>query len=585
MLKYLEISNFAVIAKVNLDFGGGLTVLTGETGAGKSIIISAMNLLIGNRSSVEQVRTGERMTVVEGIFRIEESFKSSVDKVLEEVGITLAGHAEMTIRREVSVVGKNRIFVDDEMVNAATLQQLQPYLIDIFGQGDQRTLLSKHFQINLLDSFARCSELSDRVKENFRRWKTVMAQMEMHRAELSEAKRLEDYLQYQLKEIKAAATHAGEDIELQAEKKLLMHAEKISQLSSSAYDELYEKDESIIARLAYMQRQLEDLSEFDNAVTGSLEQLQASVATLVDIAENLRRRRENILYSPQRLSDIEHRLSELEKLKRKHSRDLQGILQLQDELFEKLSRLANETDVERQLVADMEEAKRDYLTSAQLLSGKRRAAAPLLAKRVTDALSNVALEQANFLVTIETMRAGEEELYTAEGIDSVEFLLAANPGEDPKSLAKVASGGELSRLMLVLRTTDTKSHKSAEHGETLVFDEIDVGIGGRAAEAVGHKLRTLAIGKQVLCVTHQPQIARFAEHHYVVSKTVKNGRTSTCIEKVEGDARVQELARMIGGHNVGAATMEAARCLLEHSAGVVNVTQIPGTQRRSRARK
>jgi len=585
MLKHLEISNFAVIDKVTLDFGDGLNILTGETGSGKSIIISAMGLLTGSRSSVEQVRTGERMAVIEGIFRVESSFKSSVDKILGEVGITLSVPTEITIRREVSAVGKNRIFVGDEMVNAATLQLLQPYLIDIFGQGDQRTLLSKRFQLSLLDGFARCSELSERVTEGFRRWKTTAAALLAHRAELSEAKRLEDYLQYQLAEIKTAATYAGEDIELQAEKKLLAHAEKISQLSSSAYDELYENDESIIAKLAYVRRRLEDLSEFDPDATGALDQLQATVLTLTDIAEGLRRRNENIVYSPQRLADIEHRLSELEKLKRKYNTDLQGILQLQDELFGKLSMIADDADNEQQLVARMEEAKRDYMGAAQLLSDKRRSAAPLLARRVTAALSNVALEQASFLVAIETLRSGQEELCTAEGIDSVEFLLAANPGEPPRPLAKVASGGELSRLMLVLRTTGTRAHKSAEHSETLVFDEIDAGIGGRAAEAVGHKLKTLATGTQVMCVTHQPQIARFADQHYVISKTVKSGRAHTCINKMEGDARVRELARMIGGHNVEAATIEAARCLLENFAGIDKLAQLPVAVRHTRARK
>lgn len=585
MLKHLEISNFAVIDKVTLDIGEGLNILTGETGSGKSIIISAMGLLTGSRSSVEQVRTGERVAVIEGIFRVESSSKSSVDKILGEVGITLSVPTEITIRREVSAVGKNRIFIGDEMVNAATLQLLQPYLIDIFGQGDQRTLLSKRFQLSLLDDFARCSELSERVMDGFRRWKTTAAALLAHRAELSEAKRLEDYLQYQLAEIKTAATHAGEDIELQAEKKLLAHAEKISQLSSSAYDELYENDESIIAKLAYVRRRLEDLSEFDPDATGALDQLQATVLTLTDIVEGLRRRNENIVYSPQRLADIEHRLSELEKLKRKYNTDLQGILQLQDELSGKLSMIADDTDNEQQLVARMEEAKRDYMGTAQLLSDKRRSAAPLLARRVTAALSNVALEQASFLVAIETLRSGQEELCTAEGIDSVEFLLAANPGEPPRPLAKVASGGELSRLMLVLRTTGTRAHKSAEHSETLVFDEIDAGIGGRAAEAVGHKLKTLATGTQVVCVTHQPQIARFADQHYVISKTVKNGRTHTCINKMEGDARVRELARMIGGHNVEAATIEAARCLLENFAGTAKLAPLPVAVRHTRARK
>jgi len=586
MLTHLEITNFTVITKIELEFEAGLNILTGETGSGKSIIIGAMGLLMGNRSSVGQVRTGERVAVVEGIFQIEQPSRSNINKILSEVGITISPHSELMIRREVSAIGKNRMFVGDEMVNAATLHLLQPYLIDIFGQGDQRTLLSKHFQLSLLDNFAQCDELSARVSERFRRWKAAATALEAHRTELAEAKRLEDYLQYQLAEIKAADLRAGEDGELLAEKKLLAHAEKISQLRSKIYDELYENDESVLYRLARVRRHLEELNSFDMNVAGALEQLEANIISLSDIADGLRRRGEDVIFSTQRLTDIEYRLSELEKLKRKYNRDLQGILQLQEEVSEKLSMIANDAESEQKLKVRVEESTLEYLSAAQLLSDKRRKAVPLLAKRVTNALCNVALEQAGFIVAFETLPEGKEELWAIDGLDSVEFLLAANPGENPKPLAKIASGGELSRLMLILRTVTRKTSKVTEQSETLVFDEIDAGIGGRAAEAVGRKLKTLATAKQVICVTHQPQIARFADQHFVVSKSVKNGRTSTDIFKMDDDSRVRELARMIGGNNVEAATLDAARYLLENIPYATSCARIPAAgQRANRTRK
>lgn len=585
MLKYLEITNFAVISKIDLEFGTGLNILTGETGSGKSIIINALGLLLGNRSLGGHVRTGERVAAIEGLFHVGTAAKEAIGAILQETGIVLHANSELIIRREVSSAGRSRIFVGDEMVNASTLQLLQPYLMDIFGQGDQRTLMSKQFQLSLLDNFGRQEKLRAHVRESFRQWKEATSALEFHVRESSEAKRMEDYLQYQLMEIEAINPLMGEDEELLAEKKLLVHAEKISQLGSSAYDQLYESDDSALSKLAAVRRYLEELSEFDASVANALENLQSNMTALSDLANMLRPYCRGAVYSPQRLAAVEHRLSELEGLKRKYNRDISGILQVLDEVSEKLSKVANASEDEVELAARADIAKRDYLSAACSLSEKRSSVATEFAKRVTENLSQVALDQANFTVPIKMLSLEETAQFTADGIDQVEFLLAANPGELPKPVAKIASGGELSRLMLVLRTIGAGHHETAEQNETLVFDEVDVGIGGSAAEAVGKRLKALSIDRQVLCVTHQPQLARFADQHYVVAKAVENGRALTSVCRLDEDSRVRELARMIGGDKVETATLDAAQWLLKHSAASAGLATSPQKRKHSVKRK
>ncbi|MFN2453899.1 MAG: DNA repair protein RecN [Pyrinomonadaceae bacterium] len=586
MLEFLRIANFAVIADIQLEFRPGLNILTGETGSGKSIIIEALGLLAGNRSSTGHIRTGERVAIVEGNFCLNEGTRSKVQRILMEAGANELRGARLNIRREVNLTGRSRIFVDDELVTSATLQALQVPLIEIFGQGEQRMLLSRSFQVSLLDSFAGCLPLKKKVRENFLRRQKAVAALEDFQSELNDARRTEDYLRYQLAEIENVAPHTGEDEHLLAEKQLLTHAEKIAELSLGAYTALYESDESILSNLAGVRRQLEDLSKYDGNFSSLLESLQASTSVLVDIAESLREYRERMIFSPQKLAEIERRLSEIERIKRKYNTDLQGVLQVQDEVAAKLAGIAFATEREDSLIEELKRAETEYRKSAQLLSKHRKKNAPLLAAHVTKKLREVALEQAHFFVTLETPptvaatceteAAADSDAdfmndfhksFTADGFEQVEFLLAANPGESPKPLAKVASGGELSRLMLTLRSIFALDNREMSvQGESLVFDEIDAGIGGRAAESVGKRLKSLANGRQVLCVTHQPQIARFADHQYAVAKLIENGRTTTTVRELNYDERVQELARMIGGTKAEVATKEAARWLLESAS-------------------
>jgi DNA repair protein RecN (Recombination protein N) len=581
MLKYLNISNFAVINQLGVSFQAGLNLLTGETGSGKSIIVDSLSLLMGARSSMLQVRTGERVATVEGLFDLKGEVRAAIEKILSSAGVELVEGSELLIRREIYANGRSRMFVEDQNVTAATLRSLQPFLVAIHGQGEQRSLLSQQSQMDLLDAYGAAMGLRKHVAQIYGRLRTLQEELCELEREMMERERAVDLLQYELSEIERIAPKPGEDEELAIERRLLNHSEKLIQLGTGAYTELYERDGSVIDRLASLRRQLEELSTIDQRVAPFLELLQQSLAGLMETADALRNYGAEVEFSPERLAQIEERLSDLERLKRKYNTDLEGILKVQEELSERLQRLSDLSVREAALRRELKEVEDEYKRVAGELTQLRLKSGKALSAQVMRELKFVAMEQVQFFVHIRTAKmpyaenptesdnVGEDvsDYFTSHGADSVEFYLSANPGESPKPLSRIASGGELSRLMLALRTVSLSREEGPIEGSTVIFDEIDVGIGGRVAEAVGRRLKSLACARQVLCVTHQPQIARFADHHLVVSKTVENGRTSTTIKELEGKERVEELARMIGGGEEGAqTTIEAARWLLESAS-------------------
>lgn len=578
MLKSLSISNFAVIRHLSLNFHEGLNLLTGETGSGKSIIVDALSLLLGSRASVGLIRTDERLAVVEGFFELSARVKDKAKAILAEAELEDVGE-ELVIRREISASGKSRLFVNDQSVAGATLRLLQPFLVEIHGQGEQRALLSTQSQMEMLDAFAGCTKLRQQVSEAFSRWRGARNELESIRAELSDRDRSEELLQFQLKEIESVNPQPAEDEKLLAEKKVLTHAERVFQLVASSYGELYETDQSVLARLAQVRRQIEELSDIDARVGPLLENMLTGIVSLSEVADALRSYGSGIEFSPARLAEIESRLSDLERLKRKYNRDLDGVIKIRDELSERLEGLEDLDARKRVIENSLLEAEQQYVSTALQLSACRRKAAPQFAERVMKDLQHVALESARFVVSIETATDQTERdasdnprsnegstqgsFFTLQGADRVEFLISTNPGETARSLARVASGGELSRLMLTLRTIGSvRTHAQPPHCGTVVFDEIDVGIGGRVAEAVGRRLKALAQDRQVLCVTHQAQIARFADHHYLVSKFVESGRTVTEVKELSEEERVEELARMIGGDEKALTTLDTARWML-----------------------
>lgn len=581
MLKFISIKNLAVISKLNFELHPGLNLLTGETGAGKSIIIDALGLLLGERGGSDLIRTGEKRAEVAGIFELGGAEQREVEALLEGVGIEFENEGELIIRRELNATGRTRIFVNDRSVSAATLRELQPFLVEILGQGEQYTLVASNEHLRLLDQFARCEALRAKTSEAYAELTRQMEKLRVLKAEESKREREVDFLKFQLNELEKLNVRANEDAELNDELKLLVHAEKIHELCSKSYSTLYEQDESVLSGLSAVRKNLQELQAFDARAANWVESLESAMVTLSDVAEGLRSGTVAVEFSPEKIAEIENRLAELDRLKRKYNTDLAGLLQLKDEMAGRLELYETSHEQEEELKRLIGEARKEYVALAQRLTKIRKKAAGTLEKRVTEDLGRLAMERARFTVSLRTgsleeldryVESGAERgakgasVWTSDGADAVEFFLTANLGESERPLSKVASGGELSRLMLTLHNickNSAGSEDGTESSLSLVFDEIDAGIGGRTAEVVGQRLKGLASRQQVLCVTHQAQIARFADHHFVVSKHVEQGRTVTDIREVSGQERVGELARMISGTEQAETARETARWMLE----------------------
>ncbi len=584
MIKFLSIRNFAVIERVDVEFLRGLNLLTGETGSGKSIIVDALGLLLGERSSLSQIRTGEDSAFVEGVFEIGDERTDEVRAMIDDAGIDLANGNEIIIRREVASNGRSRVFVNDRSVTLAVLKKLQPFLVDIHGQGDQRLLVSSRAQMEMLDAFADCHRLRERVAGAFSDWKKARAALDDFVAEIDERNRRFELMEYQLAEIEAVAPELLEDERLEQQRKLMVHAEKLIQLGSSAFGELYEQDKSIIARLAVVSRQVQELSSIDETLKPLIDRLDEASTSITDAAEALRGYVDKIDFSPADLTRTDDRLVALDRLKRKFGTDLNGILEMREQFSARVGEHLNASEERSRLENAVAEATGAYVKVAAELSSQRKTAARKLAKQVMKELQHVALAQAQFIVEVETLDnerpSAEYSTTTSEhtssnssyfspfGTDEVNFLFSANPGETARPLSQVASGGELSRLMLALMTVGMDGRGRNLSAETLIFDEIDVGIGGGVAEAVGRRLKNVAKSTQVLCVTHQPQIARFADVHLSVRKRVRSGRTMTSVDRLQKNESVEELARMIAGDQKALTAIETARWMKESSDSV-----------------
>lgn len=564
MLRSLNIANLAVIDSLGVEFQPGLNVLSGETGSGKSIIIDALGILLGNRFSPEMIRTGETRAFVEGVF----DFRGNdpLEALLDEAGID-ASEQEIVIRREIAVGGRGRVFVNNQAATSGLLKAVQPHLIDIHGQGEQQSLLSSDAHLNLLDAFA--GALAQRQKVAGIYLELLDKAKELAQSRQNESERLQalDMIDFQLKEIEAAKIAANEDVELESERVRLANAEKLALLCSEAYGLLYDDEASVLTRLGQAQKRINDLAEVDARFTPHLEQVATVKYALDDIAFFLSDYADNIQAVPERLKFVEERLLEIDRLKRKYGGSVEAILATSAALAAREEALLNSEERGRQLEQELQSLLETYDREAEKLSKLRRAAATRFEKAVTAELSEVALGVARFAIRFSrppqphlgALAEAKTELLSRAGKEAAEFFFSANPGEEMRSLKLVASGGELSRLMLVLKTVTAPKL----FPRTLIFDEIDAGIGGRVSEAVGQRLKRLAGTNQVLCVTHQSQIAKFADAHFVVVKEFTKDRTITKVTHLDKAGQVEELTRMIGGDSNSPAARKHARELLK----------------------
>ena len=569
MLKFLSITNLAVIDTLQIEFKPGLNLLSGETGSGKSIIIDALGLLQGERASQEMIRTGADRASIEGLFDLEGN--EPLIGLLSEAGIDDLDEG-LLIRRELGNSGRGRIFVNHQIATGTLLKQIQPHIIDLHGQGDQQSLLSADAQLQLLDSFAGAGEQKARVALLFEGILRTLRDLEA--SQQSDAERLQtlDMIQFQTAELEHAALRPKEDEELEQERLLLANAEKLAMLSHESFQILYDDESAVLARIGAVQKRIADLSALDPKFQSHLENLTAARHSVEDVAFFLRDYVEELQVTPDRLQAVEERLAEIDRLKRKYGGSIESMLARYEELQHQRESLLHHEERVTALRERLSQDLRLYQEAAAGLTSLRQDGAARLEKAVSRELVDVALSQARWEVRWkEAINPGlTERLERALGVkcaaprkagaETVEFYFSANPGEDLRPLSAVASGGELSRLMLVLKTVIAPSL----FPRTLIFDEIDAGIGGKVADAVGQRLKRLAKTNQVLCVTHQSQIARYADAHFQVSKAVVDGRTLTGVIELDKEGRIEELARMIGGAEVTTLARKHARELLRN---------------------
>jgi DNA repair protein RecN (Recombination protein N) len=578
MLVELRAENYAVIDHAIAALGPGLNLLTGETGAGKSILVDALALLMGGKASADVVRHGAEKAVVACVFEA----TPGAEAILEENGID-AEAGEIILRREILASGKGRVFVNNQPATVAVLRQLAPELALVHAQTETLASFDQAQQRILLDRFAGIA--TDGVAEAHARWRTAQEKLNELLTGEQDRLRMVDLWIYQRKEIEGAHLQAGEDEKLETEKRVLANSEKLYAAAMGAFEQLYEGGASAEAALRAALRNVEELAHYDARFAENVQQIAAARATVSDVSATLRDYAEGIDASPERLAEIEDRLALVDRLKRKYGKTVAEVIAFGEDVAQKLAEVEDRDEILKALRGELKDTEDAYRKAAAALTTERKAAAAKLAKLAEEQINSLAMK-VKFAIDVVAGESGET--WTAAGWDAIEFRIATNTGEPLKPLTEIASGGEMSRVMLALKVAVEenaakilKSGATAKGGaakgeaaksgakritpRTLVFDEIDIGIGGRAAEAVGQKLKALARGQQVLCVTHLPQIAAFADQHLAVEKRESQGRTKTQIRVLDDSARTREVARMLSGAKVTETSLEHAAQMIAAS--------------------
>jgi DNA repair protein RecN (Recombination protein N) len=542
MLRFLRIRNLAVIEAVEVEFETGFNVLTGETGAGKSILVEAVGLLLGARSSSDLVRTGEAQAAIEAIFED-------------------ADGRELVVRREISSQGRSRSFINGALATAAALRDLASRLVELHGQHEHQALLDPLTHLPMLDEYADLAEPAGKVGASWNAVRTLREQLERSRMDAREKAARLDLIAFQLGEIEKASPKAGEDDELAATRQVLASAERIQRLCEESYATLYESDDAVLAGLGAVWKRVGELATIDPQFAAYADARDAIKSQLEDLAFFLRSYADGIDASPGRLQHVEDRLALLERLKRKYGPSLQEVIDTGDLLARERDLLTGVGERAEDLVKELDAATSLFLKNARGLSQKRRAAAVQFARDLEALLGELAMARTRFEVRFND-RELPPEAWSDRGVDQAEFFVSPNPGEDLRPLARIVSGGELSRVMLALKTLAAEDAP----GKTLIFDEVDAGIGGRVADVVGARLQALGSRFQVLCITHLPQIAARGATQFRIEKAVRGNRTVTSVERLDAEGRVDEVARMIGGAAITEPVRASARELLETAA-------------------
>ena len=565
MLKELRIKNFAIIENLQVEFHPGLNVLTGETGAGKSILIDAMNLILGGRADTDYIRSGETDSTVEGVFLVTDP---KTLEMIRDLGIETE-EGEVIIKRKLSSAGKSRCFMNDSHVTVASLSKLGNRLVDIHGQHDHQALLRPETHVDLLDLYGNTMTARENFAQEFNRYLSAIRKLAELKAREQDRLQREDLLNFQLGEIDRVDPRVEEEDVLKAEKNKLGHAEKLQQVIEETRNLIREEEGSVQERLGRATRNLESLTGIDRGLEKQVSRLQSAFYEIEELVEELRDYLQSIEFNPSRLEEIEDRLAELNGLKRKYGNDLTAVMAHRERVAEELQSLSGNQEQMDALEEEILALRQTLAGQATVLAEKREISARDLKKNVEKELQSLSMQNVRFGVKFDYPEDAEGFVdfhghkvgLTVTGIGSIEFLFSPNPGEELKPLAKIVSGGELSRIMLALKSILNEQ----DSVPVMVFDEVDTGIGGKVAEKVGVKLNKVASGKQVFCITHLPQIAGMASAHFRVQKEVKGKRTFSTIRELSFDQRVEEVARMSGGEKITETTLKHAREMIKSS--------------------
>lgn len=563
MLKSFEVKDYALIEHISVEFGSGLNIITGETGAGKSILIDAMSLLLGERASTEVVRKGAQKAFVEGIFVVKENKK--VKSLLEENDVDFSD--ELIIRREISLKGSNRCFINDTPVNLNLIKDVGNLLVDLHGQHEHQSLLRTETHIDYLDEFGDYQELIHQYKKFYS--DLIVRENELKELQKKESsiKEKKDFYSFQIKEIDSVSLQEDEEEKLIEELKILENSEKLAEITSEIYQLLYESDDSIQASLGKVKSLLQKLNEIDKSFSDALSESESALANIEDVSNFVRSYNSKINLDQDKVEGKRERLSALNLLKKKYGGSIKSILDYRKKIGEEFELAENFSGKINELSKNIFELRKNTGTLAKSLSKKREQAAKLVKKGIEETLKELGIQHPQFETHIINTQTEKDtgvffdEKYfkaTSKGIDEVEFFISTNPGEDLKPLAKVASGGEVSRIMLSLKSTLAKNDKLP----LLIFDEIDVGVSGRIARKVGRALKNLSEFHQVITITHLPQIASYADHHFSIEKVIQNERVVSSIKKLPESERITEIARLLSGEKITEASLNSARELI-----------------------
>ena len=554
MLLELIVENYAVVQQARIRFQEGLNILTGETGSGKSIVVDSLSLLLGARASAEMIRSGESKARVSGIFTIKSS--EAFSRLLEDAGIEHDSSGELIVEREISANGKSRAFVGNRPVTTAFLRQLAPALGDIHGQNEQQLLFSGQTQRELLDEYARSEKLVSRVSLAFGRWRSIGEKLDELSKNEQEKLRLLDLWIFQRNEIGGVKPRVGESEELESERKVLQNVTRLQESATGAFACLYESPDSATTQVRQALKRLDELTRIDSTLEETGASLKQAAVLIEEASYALRDYLGHLEADPNRLEDVESRLAALDRLKRKYGGTVEEVLAFYEDVARRADEVENANEHRAALEKEHAIAAAEYERLAQELTQMRTEAASRLSRQVEAELKALVMGGTQFRIEV---RSGA---WSASGRDEIGFLVSPNRGEELKPMEKIASGGELARIALALKTAigSADDHNGLH---TLVFDEVDAGVGGAAAAAVGKRLKTLSKLNQVICVTHLAQIAGFADHHYAVSKRQKSGRVTTEIEELKRELRAHEIARMLSGEHVTPEALRNAEQLMQ----------------------